>query len=83
MLVIRSAIEPASRRLIEIHTMPTGLSSVPPSGPATPVIPTPRSASKRSAAPSARASATGSETAPKRSISAGSTPASAVFAALE
>jgi hypothetical protein len=42
----------------EKQTVPTGFSSVPPSGPAMPVIPIPRSAPKRDAAPSASASAT-------------------------
>ena len=60
---------------------PTGLSAVPPSGPAMPVIPTPTSAPKRAIAPSASAAATSGETAPWRSISAASTPASAVLAA--
>ena len=52
-------------------------------GPAIPVTPTPKSAPKRSAAPSASASATSVETAPNRSISVASTPASATFAAFE
>ena len=46
------------------HTVPTGLSSVPPPGPAIPVIATAVSAPKRLIAPSAIASATGSDTAP-------------------
>ena len=44
---------------------------VPPPGPAIPVMPIPRSAPKRSIAPSASAAATSGETAPWRSISAG------------
>ena len=51
-------------------------------GPATPVIATAVSAPNRSSAPSAIASATGSETAPCCSISAGSTPSSSDFASL-
>ena len=49
---------PRSRRV------PTGLSSVPPPGPATPVMPTPTSAPSAARAPSASASATSTETAP-------------------
>ena len=67
----------------EKQTWPTGLASVPPPGPATPVMPTPMSAPSRARAPSASASATSVDTAPTRSMSAGSTPASSVFAALE
>ena len=59
------------------QTSPTGFSSVPPPGPAMPVMPTPTSAPALARAPSASASATSAETAPTRSISAGSTPASA------
>ena len=67
----------------EKHTRPTGFSSVPPSGPAIPVIPIPKSAPKRPAAPKASASATSSETAPTRSIDPGSTPTRCDFASLE
>ena len=62
------------------QTVPTGFSSLPPSGPAIPVMATAVSASKRRRAPSAIASATGSDTAPWRSISTGSTPRSSTFA---
>ena len=61
------------------QTRPTGFSSVPPPGPATPVTPTPTSAPSRARAPSASACATCSETAPCGSISLRSTPASATF----
>jgi hypothetical protein len=64
------------------HTVPTGFSADPPSGPAIPVIATAVSASKRSSAPWAIASATGSDTAPCSVISAGSTPRSALLASL-
>src|SRR4051794_31739220 len=67
----------------EIHTVPTGFSSVPPPGPATPVTPMPSDASSLERAPSASASATSCETAPTRSITASSTPASATLAWLE
>ena len=65
------------------QTVPTGFSSVPPSGPAIPVIATAVSASKRRRTPSAIASATGSDTAPCCSISAASTPSSSTFASFE
>ena len=63
--------------------MPTGFSSVPPPGPAIPVIPIPTCAPKRSRAPSASAAATSGETAPCAAISSAGTPASAVLASLE
>ena len=63
--------------------MPTGFSSVPPPGPAMPVMPIPTSAPKRARAPSASAAATSGETAPWRSISSAGTSASAILAALE
>src|SRR3954468_23158891 len=72
-----------SRVATEKHTVPTGLSSVPPPGPAMPVMPTPTSASSAAQAPSASASATSTDTAPTRSISAGSTPVSLTLASLE
>ncbi len=81
-LILRSMREPP-RSATEIQTSPTGFSSVPPSGPATPVMPTPRSASSRAIAPSASARATSTETAPWASMSAGSTPARSVFALFE
>ncbi len=65
------------------QTIPTGFSGVPPSGPATPVMPTPTAAPNRSAAPSASAAATSGDTAPCRSISAAGTSAKATFAAFE
>ena len=71
---VARVIRSPSRELTEKHTIPTGFSSVPPPGPAMPVIPIPRSAPKRAEAPSASASATSVETAPKRSISSASTP---------
>ena len=52
-------------------------------GPAMPVIETATSASKRSSAPIAIASATSGETAPLASISAGSTPSSSALASFE
>ena len=67
----RAASAAPSPSLTEKHTVPTGLSSVPPPGPAIPVTPTPTPARRRSRAPSASASATSVETAPWRSISAG------------
>ncbi len=59
------------------------LPSLPPSGPAIPVIETATSASKRFSAPIAIASATCGETAPWVSIRLGSTPSNSVFAWLE
>ena len=59
---------------IATYTRPTGFSSVPPSGPATPVTPTPRSACSRSRAPSAIATATCADTAPCASSAASGTP---------
>ena len=64
------------------HTVPTGLSSVPPPGPAIPVIATDVSAPSRRSAPRAIAAATSEDTAPCSAISAGSTPSSAIFASL-
>ncbi len=46
------------------QTSPTGFCSLPPPGPAMPVMPTPISACRRSRAPAASASATSRETAP-------------------
>ena len=79
----RRVIRRSPPALTDTQTVPTGLDSVPPPGPATPVTPIPYVASRRVRAPSASASATSSETAPARSMTAGSTPASDVFAALE
>src|SRR6185503_17184058 len=61
------------------YTSPTGFSSVPPSGPATPVTATPTSTASRSLTPVAIASATSAETAPCASIRAAGTPSSAVL----
>ena len=60
---------PVRRGSTQKHTVPTGFSSVPPPGPAIPVIATAVSAPKRASAPSAIAAATSGETAPWRSIS--------------
>jgi len=64
------------------QTRPTGLSGVPPPGPAIPVTETPKSARDRAIAPAAMARATSSDTAPNWPISAASTPSISVFAAL-
>ena len=72
-----------SRCETDSHTRPTGFSSLPPPGPAIPVIPTPTSAPSATRAPEASASATSDETAPNDAISPGSTPAKATFAAFE
>ncbi len=66
----------------QTHTVPTGFSSEPPPGPATPVIATPIDVPSARRTPSAIASATSWETAPTRSISSAGTPASAVLASL-
>jgi hypothetical protein len=76
---VRVVARPSASRTLQ-HTVPTGFSSVPPSGPAIPVIATAVSASKRFSAPSAIASATGSDTAPCSSISRGSTSSNSTFA---
>ncbi len=52
-------------------TVPTGLASLPPPGPATPVIPTAQSLPRARRTPSAIARATGSETAPCSAIISG------------
>ena len=65
-----------------IHTKPTGFSSVPPDGPAIPVVDTQISNSKISLQPSAIAQATSWLTAPYRAIKFGSTPAILVLSAL-
>src|SRR5918995_1888142 len=64
------------------QTVPTGFSSLPPSGPAMPVTATAVSAPNRFSAPAAMASATGSDTAPCSLISRGSTWSSSTFASL-
>src|ERR1051326_3080837 len=61
-------------------TVPTGLASEPPPGPAMPVMPTPYVVPKRSRMPRASAIATSSETSPCSAISAGATLAKSCFA---
>ena len=63
--------------------MPTGFSTLPPSGPAMPVIASARSTPARSRAPRAMCSATGALTAPCAAISASLTPSSSTFEAFE
>ena len=65
-----------------MHTVPTGLASLPPVGPAMPVTPTPTSTPARRRTPSAIATATISLTAPCAAMSASGTPSSAILAAL-
>jgi len=65
------------------HTVPTGLSALPPVGPATPVTATVNCTGAWRIAPAAMARATGSLTAPWASISSAGTPSSSVLAALE
>ena len=65
---------------IAMNTVPTGLWSLPPSGPATPVMPTPSSTRALRRAPSAICSATAALTAPCASRVARSTPISSNFA---
>ena len=65
------------------QTVPTGLSLVPPPGPAMPVIPIPMSAPSRDRAPADSAVATSGETAPWAAINSAGTPANAVLASLE
>jgi hypothetical protein len=77
------SVRPPSASFTVKQTVPTGFSGVPPPGPAIPVIATAISAPKRCNAPAAIASATGSDTAPLASISAGSTPSSSALASLE
>ena len=77
------SIRAPPRSATDRQTVPTGLASLPPPGPAIPVIPIPRSAPRRSIAPSASATATSGETAPWRSIRPASTPASATLASFE
>ena len=76
-LVSILADEPSSASATVKQTVPTGLSS------AIPVIATAVSAPKRCNAPAAMASATGSETAPNRSIRPDATPSSSVLAPFE
>ena len=64
-----------------MNTRPTGFSGVPPPGPAMPVMATADVGAAPSArAPAAMACATSSDTAPVRSISAGSMPSCSTFA---
>ena len=65
------------------HTVPTGLSAVPPVGPAIPVTATATCAREWATAPRAMARATGSLTAPWVAISPAGTPSSSVLASLE
>src|SRR5665213_2287761 len=65
------------------QTSPTGLSGVPPSGPATPVTATASVAPLKCNAPEAICSAVGRLTAPKVSITLAATPSACSLAALE
>ena len=65
------------------QTVPTGLLSLPPPGPATPVTATVNAASERSSAPVAMLAATGPLTAPFASINSGGTPSMSDLAAFE
>src|SRR5580658_5406861 len=76
---LRSATSVSSSLARAWKTSPTGFSAVPPVGPATPVIPTPRVAPVRRRIPSARAAATSLLTAPCFSIRSAGTSAKAVF----
>ena len=60
---VRSSRSPPAAATLT-QTVPTGFSSLPPPGPAIPVMPIPSSAPKRAIAPSASAAATSGETAP-------------------
>jgi len=64
-------------------TVPTGLSAVPPPGPATPLIATATSACERSSAPLAIDHAQAIETAPKVSMMSCATPSISILAAFE
>ena len=78
---VASAAPP--RAAVASHTVPTGLSGVPPPGPAMPVTATAKLAGERASAPSAIARATSALTAPCAAISAAATPSSSVLAAFE
>src|SRR3990167_10220547 len=65
------------------HTVPTGLSALPPVGPATPVTATATWARECCRAPCTMARTTGSLTAPWVAISVASTPSISVLAVLE
>ena len=63
-----------------MQTVPTGVSSVPPEGPATPVVATAwLAAGVRASAPRAIASATASLTTPSEAISSSGTPSQSIF----
>jgi hypothetical protein len=62
-----------------IAMVPTGLSGVPPSGPAMPVTPMPMSAPDLDRIPSAMAAATGSLTAPCAARRASGTSSNSIF----
>ena len=66
-----------------IQTVPTGLSGVPPAGPATPVVALPYTEPVARRTPSAICSATGRLTAPKRSRSPPFTPSNERFTSFE
>ena len=80
---VRSISASPDRRATQMQTVPTGLSGVPPPGPAIPVMPIPRDAPNREAAPAASAAATSADTAPYRAMSDGGTSANAALASLE
>ena len=61
------------------HTVPTGLSAVPPSGPAMPVMPTPTAVPSRSRTPCAISRAVSSLTAPNAISVASRTPSCCTF----
>src|SRR3954454_17074248 len=69
--------------LAQKQTSPTGFSSLPPSGPATPVVEQATSASNRDRAPSAIASATSGDAAPCSSNRFPSTPRSSALDSFE
>ena len=80
---VRRVIRAPSLRHTEEDTVPTGLSSVPPSGPAIPVIPMPASAWTRDTAPEARAAATWARHRPDATQVRNDQTASAVLASFE
>jgi len=66
-----------------IHTVPTGLSGVPPSGPAMPLTASVHYTGARASSPPAIAITVWPLTAPPRASSSGGTPSSSVFEVLE
>jgi len=80
--VSRRVSIPSSPCANAIHTVPTGFSSDPPSGPATPVVEIARSVPSRLRAPRAIATATSSLTAPTRASVSSGTSSRAVFTSL-